>query len=73
MLEREHRVRVLEAWPSGRFVACICAEQSPASRNEDDLVAWTYAHLGLDAGPGMPAAEVTASRSWSAVPDDGLF
>lgn len=73
MPEREHRVHVLPAWPSGRFVACTCTAQSPASRNEDDLFAWTYEHLGRDLGTAPPDPATAQARTWQAIPDDGLF
>jgi hypothetical protein len=68
----DHQVRVMQAWPSGRFVACTCTDQSPASRNEDDLTAWTYAHLGLDPAPLVPSS-LAEALTWAAVPDGALF
>jgi hypothetical protein len=67
-----HQVRVVQAWPSGRFVACTCAAQSRASRDEDVLTAWTYAHLGLDPAPLVPSS-LAEALTWAAVPEGALF
>lgn len=72
-----HQIRVHNAWPSGQFIACTCAEQSPPSiaRIPDALTRWAYQHLGVEydtdvARAVRPTCDVSWIESDPALPHD---